>query len=112
MKYNYTVQGLRKEGFKVGVRHHIGELEGVEYERVKKDVGDFAAQNGKGFTEISLTPPRSSRTFSYIAVCGPKDQYNKKIGVRVALNRLIKNIGMDFLQESGEMDFLQKSGES
>lgn len=70
-----TVHELRKRGFTVGVYHY----------RVVNDRG--------GATVVNVTDPLGY-TKSGTALCSYKDQFNRKLGLRIALGRALKELGM------------------
>lgn len=70
MKYNPTVHQLRQAGFKVQVKHVMRKL-------------PFR------YTEVWITDENKNSTFG-LAKCHEKDQYNKKLGCRIALGRAYK----------------------
>jgi hypothetical protein len=72
-----SVKNLRREGWKVRVLHcRLYNVVNGEF---------FAAAKG-GNTRIELTTP-SGEDFYGDAVCHPLENYNKKEGVRIALER-------------------------
>jgi hypothetical protein len=79
-----TVEELRKQGFKVCVRHnrrlqasdHL--FEGVEY-------------NPRGGTTV-VGIDNGKISSVGVAQCSDKDHYNKKLGVRIAIGRALKNL--------------------
>ena len=72
-----SVKKLRREGWKVRVLHC----------RAYKVVnGEFFATEKGGNTRIELTTP-SGEDFYGESVCHPLENYNKKEGVRIALER-------------------------
>lgn len=72
-----TVKELRKNGYKVRVHHHR-----------KVVTSTVAARGGK--TVVEVTTP-DGVTFIGIARCSRKENFNKKMGVRIALGRALKN---------------------
>jgi len=69
-----TVKFLRKSGYKVAVRHH----------RVHDDKGITMPKGG--MTEIIIDSPHGEH-FEGISYCCPSDNYDKKLGIRIALGR-------------------------
>ncbi len=65
---NITIEGLRKTGFKVFVKH-----------------------NSIYHTEIFLTDPKGNTSFGY-SLCNDADQPNRKLGNKIALGRALKNL--------------------
>lgn len=75
-----TVQELRNLGYKVKVLHHRRHrLEG------KEGMTQFYHPKG-GITQIIVDSP-SGDHFEGRAKCSDRDNYNKKLGVRIALGR-------------------------
>jgi hypothetical protein len=72
--YNLTIQYLRQSGYKVGVYHH----------RRKTKKGTVSPKGGK--TILVIDSP-SGQHFEGIATCSKEDNYNKKLGIRIALGR-------------------------
>lgn len=74
MNYHITVSQLRKFGYKVAVRHY-------------RNFNDKCVILPKGgMTEIIIDSPHGEH-FEGCAVCSSVDNYNKKLGVRIALGR-------------------------
>lgn len=69
-----TVKELRQSGYKVAVKHVI----------------KTHAQGG--FTTVKLRNPEGREVID-AAICSDKDQYNKKLGVKIALGRALKQLG-------------------
>lgn len=73
-----TVHFLRQSGYKVAVRHH------------RKYNNSVASPKG-GMTEIIIDSPHGEH-FEGVSRCCDEDNYDKKLGVRIALGRTgIKN---------------------
>lgn len=68
-----TVQELRNAGYKVRVLHS------------RRDTFDGYRPKG-GFTRVVIDSPYGEH-FEGEAKCSDKDNYNKKLGVRIALGR-------------------------
>lgn len=85
----YTVQELRNAGYKVRVLHN--RLYNGYY---KWQVGDRPSISGTpidpdskgGSTQLIIDSP-SGEHFEGVAICSKKENYNKKLGVRIALGR-------------------------
>lgn len=71
-----TVEDLRKSGYKVKVHHHR-----------KFSVVGINSRGGK--TIVEITTPDGS-TFTGVARCSRKENFNKRLGVRIALGRALK----------------------
>lgn len=68
-----TVEDLRKSGYKVRVKHYRrASVEGV------------ASRGGK--TLVEVTAPDGT-TFVGMSRCSRKENFNKRLGVRIALGR-------------------------
>lgn len=83
-----TVQQLRNTGYKVRVLHN--RLYNGYH---KWQVGDTSKINAPikpdpkgGSTEIVVDSP-SGKHFHGVAICSKKENYNKKLGVKIALGR-------------------------
>lgn len=72
--HDITVKFLRQCGYKVGVYHH----------RQKSATKDALAKGG--ITRIIIDSPNKEH-FEGTAVCCRSDNYNKKLGVRIAIGR-------------------------
>ena len=85
-----TVQELRKQGFKVRVLHNrlyngyhkwqVGDREHA------KNYGPLDPDPKGGSTEIVIDSPTGEH-YHGTAICSRKENYNKKMGVRIALGR-------------------------
>ena len=69
-----TVKSLRQFGYKVRVLHNM------------------TVNSRGGATVVEITSPIN--TVSGVALCNHQDQYNRKLGVRIALGRALKQLGM------------------
>lgn len=74
-----TVQELRNKGYKVRVLHHR-YCDGYYTRR-----GHGADAKG-GATQIIIDSP-TGENYQGLAICSEKDNYNKKLGVKIALGR-------------------------
>lgn len=73
------VERLRKSGFKVRVKHYrLMNLDGIK------------ARGGK--TVVEVTTPEGE-TLVGMARCSRNENFNKRLGVRIALGRAFKNKG-------------------
>lgn len=74
-----TIQELRRSGYKVGVYHDRV----ISYNNLTK----IKTINPKGgHTRIIIDAPNGDH-FEGEAVCSNEDNYNKKLGLRIALGR-------------------------
>lgn len=72
-----TVEDLRKDGYKVKVHHHR-----------KFNLDGINSRGGK--TIVEVTTPDGATTFTGVARCSRKENFNKRLGVRIALGRALK----------------------
>lgn len=72
--HHLTVSFLRKSGYKVAVRHH----------RIFNSDGSTKPKGG--MTEVIIDSPHGEH-FEGKAKCCDQDNYNKKLGIRIALGR-------------------------
>ena len=79
-----TVHELRKRGFKVRVMHRRQYDNYSQHMRV--------LMNG-GTTIVNVTDPMG-HTRTGEAICSVHDQFNRKLGLRIALGRALKQLGM------------------
>jgi hypothetical protein len=93
-----TIQELRNDGYKVKVFHnrlyngyHSWQVGGHEY--IQQNFPVDPDTKG-GSTQIIIDSPSGER-FQGLAICSKKENYSKKIGVRIALGRsgVVKNDG-------------------
>lgn len=107
-----TVYDLRKQGHKVRVLHlrqytcfcNITGIKLTQYAKYDKlrpsptllqtDRNYFFHPNG-GKTVIEITTI-SGNDYVGVSVCSDKETYNKKLGVRIALARALKNCNESF----------------
>lgn len=85
-----TVQELRNKGYKVKVFHnrlyngyHKWQVGGHEY--IQRNTPVDPDTKG-GSTEIVIDSPFGEH-FHGVAICSKKDNFNKKLGVKIALGR-------------------------
>jgi hypothetical protein len=86
-----TVQQLRNSGYKVRVLHNrlyngyhkwqVGAIENAKY-----NCGPIEPDAKGGSTQIIIDSP-TGQHFQGLAICSKKENYNKKMGVRIALGR-------------------------
>lgn len=92
------VETLRKHGCKVRIKHMrpialnvaTGKYQMVQYSRKTKGV--FPPFHHGGYTEVDLTLPDGGKTYSAKAECSKNDRFNYRLGVRIALSRIMKQI--------------------
>ena len=81
-----TVHDLRKMGYKVKVwhdRHFVYDNVGRIY--------DYDCRGG--MTEVEIYDHNTQCGYIGLATCSNKDNYNRKIGVKIALGRALKKMG-------------------
>ena len=83
-----TVQELRNKGFKVKVLHNRLYKGKFKWQRVSAVVGSgpIDPDTKGGSTHIIIDSPSGSH-YEGIAICSKQDNYDKKLGVRIALGR-------------------------
>lgn len=86
-----TVQELRNRGYKVRVLHNRLYNGYHKWQVGSRDCRAFSGvpidPDAKGgSTQIIIDSP-SGKHFQGVAICSKKDNYNKKLGVRIALGR-------------------------
>lgn len=81
-----TVHKLRKAGFKVQVRH---------FRCYDDDINTPLSKGGSTEVLITYPPQEGIGTCSVVGIaeCSPKDNFDRKRGVRIALGRALKNMG-------------------
>jgi hypothetical protein len=86
-----TVQQLRNNGYKVRVLHnrlysgyHKWQVGAIE--SAKHHYGPIYPDPKGGSTQIIIDSP-DGQHFRGLAMCSRKDNYNKRMGVRIALGR-------------------------
>ena len=72
-----TVEQLRKRGLKVRVLH----------KRLLQEAEIVSPCGGE--TVVEITDETSGKTFTGVALCSIKDNYSKKVGVRLAIERAL-----------------------
>ena len=97
-----TVHQLRKKGWKVRVGHkriiyRFDPKTGKKYTRLclfkdwQKEYPEFFMSPKGGVTEVSITT-LDGVTLSGFADCNDTDYYNSKIGLNIALGRVLADI--------------------
>ena len=83
-----TVQQLRNNGYKVKVLHnrlYNGSF-ALQVANTQNMNGPIYPDTKGGSTEIIIDSP-SGEHFHGIAICSRKENYDKKLGVRIAIGR-------------------------
>lgn len=78
-----SVKDLRQRGFKVYIKHDLEECRYSQH--------DYSLLT-EGMTSVNVVVPNSGMVASDCAYCSIKDQYDKKMGVRIALGRALKHL--------------------
>jgi len=87
MKYNYTIKELKQQGFNVFVEH---------FPEHKATRVLLSLQNKEGILY--------GQVYFGTALCGEKDQFNKKRGVKIALNRAVKAFVQNYLDVNKQIN--------
>lgn len=74
---DHSVEVLRRSGYKVRVKHFR-----------KSGASGLNSRGGK--THVEITTPTGVTLFGY-ARCSRKENFNKKMGVRIAVGRALKS---------------------
>ena len=85
-----SIKELKKEGYRTFVKHDRGyrhvksvKMDGGSKKKVIKEKG--------GTTVVALIDPKGLLHVG-VAHCNVADNYNKKLGVQIALTRALKNV--------------------
>lgn len=86
-----TIQELRKDGYKVRVLHNRLYNGYYKWQVGSKSTSDHGygpidPDTKGGSTQIVVDSP-SGEHYEGLAICSKKENYNKKLGVRIALGR-------------------------
>jgi hypothetical protein len=109
-----TVASLRKKGWKVRVYHYREEKEiWFKVNHTAYYTKETILDPKGGRTEVSLITP-NGRTSKGVAVCDKEDNYCRKEGVRIALERALKNLEEQDLKNhlDKKIDLVKKFVES
>lgn len=77
-----TVQELRNRGYKVRVLHIRDRI----FKR-RMDTSPYGSESPKGGTTHVIIDSPNGEHYEGIARCSKQDNYNKKLGVRIAIGR-------------------------
>ena len=83
----FNVQGLRDSGFKVKVHHHRRNIANNKFGYTIGQSCKDSLPTG-GYTTIEVTTP-DNEVLNGRANCSTCDNYNKRIGVAIALGRAL-----------------------
>jgi hypothetical protein len=105
-----TVHELRKSGWKVRVGHHrlvyrFDPKTGKKYRKfvlfkdwLNDNNGFFLSPKG-GVTKLHATSPNGETNLFGLSYCLEGDYYNNKTGLKIALGRILKEIGNSKLND-------------
>jgi hypothetical protein len=82
-----TVENLRKMGYRVKVRHTRKTVMNPDYHYV-----DFSCRGG--LTEVEVYDFATQQAYLGSARCSDNDNFNRKLGVKIALGRALKRMGI------------------
>lgn len=101
LKNNATIAELRKAGWKIRVLHRYLDQTVAEIEHhVNGPLNDTWATPVS--TQIDVTSPNGDNATGF-AFLSPKDNWNRKIGNRIALNRALGNLFKDRINRAMEL---------
>ena len=83
-----SVHNLRKMGYKVKVWHDRN----YTYDNYGRPL-EFESRGG--MTEVEVYDMNSQESYIGLSTCSPKDNYCRKMGVKIALGRALKQMGFD-----------------
>jgi len=95
----FTVRELRKRGYKVTVHHSRyispefgGKKRGELVNALTPDLTPKMFDPRGGVTEVTITGQNKYGVFAFVtkSKCRKDENYNRKVGVKVALNRVEK----------------------
>jgi len=87
---NKTVEWLRKNNYKVKIHHYRVKSNDLSKHFSLKDITDSSLINGKGGkTQVFLTS-LDKKEYVGTSYCNGNDNFNYKLGVKIALGRLQK----------------------
>jgi len=95
-----SVANFRQQGFKVRVSHKRNTKVNFFYDKKKFFVEEVLDEKG-GETVVKLLSQNGQEVYGQ-AFCSPKDFYNKKVGVSIALGRAVAQLKAE--QEKSELD--------
>ena len=99
-----TVKELRQSGYKVRVLHHRN----YKTYKVANNPNQFVQKrihNLGGKTEIIIDSPNGEH-YEGVAICSKTDNYNKRLGVKIALGRAMFGKNNEICCEYIEKGFL------
>jgi len=84
----YTVQNLRQNGYKVRVIHRMYNNIDGEFINVDR----LASDGNPNVTQIEVTTPDKTKTVFGFSYRAKGDQYHRKLGNLIALNRAMDTL--------------------
>ena len=84
-----TVQNLRKMGYKVKVWHERNYIEKETFGGMQCEFDPHG-----GMTEVEVYDFDAQQSYVGQAWCSDRDNYCRKLGVRIALGRALKKMGV------------------
>lgn len=84
-----SVAELRRAGWRVGVSH----ARRLKATRLGGAWVVTGLEERGGTTTVTVTAPDDEHTYTGVAHCRSDEHYNKKLGVKVALGRALKQYG-------------------
>ena len=90
-----TVAELRQQGWKVGVIHrHYDPAKKTHLSVQERRLSPQGRDIGPGwYTGVTITPPGKERHFHGEACCNPRDAYDRRLGLTIALGLALKAYG-------------------
>jgi hypothetical protein len=88
----HTIESLRRGGYKIRVHHGLTE----NLETCEKNIREAASH----YTHIEITDTQSWRSVEGWAYCSRKDNWNRKLGNRIALSRAVDKLEKIKVNES------------
>ncbi len=84
-----TVEQVKKDGFKVDIEHYRNLDGGLVRASIlnKEKHKDFSCRGGVTIVELS----KGNKSVRAIASCRDQENFNRKLGVRIALGRALKD---------------------
>lgn len=92
----HTIESLRRGGYKVRVHHGLTE----ELEKCEKNIKEAASH----YTHIEITDTQTWRSVEGWAYCSKKDNWNRKLGNRIALSRALDKL--EKIKANESLDYL------
>lgn len=94
-KHKVTIKNLRQNGFKVRVIHTTTDLIPDVY---KEKIDPRAIELSKIVTCVQVKDPTGAEHRG-VALCSKLDNWDRKLGNKIALARAIKTVPQDYINE-------------